>query len=360
MAYHGGVPLLSGHQANESRIVAGYQELLDSKLYTPTPNSRSTRPDEITSVAWNQQVQYVLAGSSSTGYTIVWDVRGKREVLALAYGRGAGTFVEQIAVGGGLAVGGRRGMSDIGWYPDNATRLVTASEDDPSSVIIVWDLHNARAPEKILTGHDEGVLSLSWCKQDADLLLSCLKDNRALCWNPQTSEITGELPSHDNWAFQVDWCPRDPDLATTFFDGTIGIHTIQSTNESSTAAGRPAAPKADGSDVFDAPGFSQASHSGKNPVHIHLIATEQDLVKRANKLQGAIEKESLQSFAEEKTTDSTTTIEGWKALLSLFNANSRDELVTLLSSSKYEVAAHVGEAIKNLKLTKSFPRRVGD
>ena len=44
-----------------------------------------------------------------------------------------------------------------------------------------------------MTGHEKGVLSLSWCKQDADLLLSCGKDNRALCWNPQTSEVIGEV-----------------------------------------------------------------------------------------------------------------------------------------------------------------------
>lgn len=77
-----------------------------------------------------------------------------------------------------------------------ATRLVTSSEDDTSPIIMVWDLRNARAPEKILTGHEKGVLSLSWCKQDADLLLSCGKDNRALCWNPQTSEIIGEVCRH--------------------------------------------------------------------------------------------------------------------------------------------------------------------
>lgn len=46
---------------------------------------------------------------------------------------------------------------------------------------------------QILTGHEKGALSLSWCKQDADLLLSSGKDNRALCWNPQTSEIIGEV-----------------------------------------------------------------------------------------------------------------------------------------------------------------------
>ena len=86
----------------------------------------------------------------------MWDLRGKREVVALAYGGGAG---------GAQAGGGRRGMSDVAWHPDNvrtkspsewhiliasqATRLVTSSEDDASPIVMVWDLRNARAPEKV-------------------------------------------------------------------------------------------------------------------------------------------------------------------------------------------------------------------
>ena len=42
-----------------------------------------------------------------------------------------------------------------------------------------------------LTGQERGILSVSWGRQDADLLLSCGKDGHALCWNPQTSEIIG-------------------------------------------------------------------------------------------------------------------------------------------------------------------------
>lgn len=56
---------------------------------------------------------------------------------------------------------------------------------------------------KILTGHEKGVLSLSWCKHDADLLLSCGKDNRALCWNPQTSEIIGEVRILEAFFLQI-------------------------------------------------------------------------------------------------------------------------------------------------------------
>jgi hypothetical protein len=45
--------------------------------------------------------------------------RGKREVIALAYGGGVGPLAGQVATGGSMTVGGRRGMSYIGWHPDN-------------------------------------------------------------------------------------------------------------------------------------------------------------------------------------------------------------------------------------------------
>lgn len=257
---------------------------------------------------------------------------------------------------------------------------------------------------QILTGHEKGVLSLSWCRQDADLLLSCGKDNRALCWNPQTSEVIGEvsvyayarlsiltfaqLPSADNWAFQVEWCPRNPDLlATAFFDGTIGIHSIQTTNDA-TSQVPPSTPKADGADIFDIPGYSrttQGTLSLKQPpkwlrrptsssfgfggklvtvsnlpsaqgkhqsgvVHVRKVVTESDLVERANKLQAATKEGSLNAFAEaEADAKSGEDGESWKALLSLFKADSRDELVTLLGYSSAEVAARVAEAIAKLK-----------
>lgn len=101
-----------------SRLQIYIWDLKDpSKPYSP--GTRSTKLDEITSLAWNHHVQYALAASSSTGYTVVWDLRGKREVAALAYGGGGGTQAGLQGFGAGLAVGGRRGMSDVAWHPDN-------------------------------------------------------------------------------------------------------------------------------------------------------------------------------------------------------------------------------------------------
>jgi protein transport protein SEC31 len=69
-------------------------------------------------------VPHILSTASSTGYTVVWDLRGKREVVALAYGGGAGTLAGGPMGGGmgmgvGTGIGGRRGMSDVAWHPDN-------------------------------------------------------------------------------------------------------------------------------------------------------------------------------------------------------------------------------------------------
>ncbi|KAL5498571.1 SEC31 [Sanghuangporus vaninii] len=356
-----------------------------SKPYSP--GTRSSKLDEITSLAWNRQVQYVLASSSSTGYTVVWDLRNKREVVALTYG---GTTQGLNIMG----AGGRKGMSDVAWHPDNATRLVTSSEDDASPVVMVWDLRNARAPEKILTGHEKGILSLSWCRQDADLLLSSGKDNRVLCWNPQSAEIVGELPYAANWAFQAQWCPRNPDLlATAYFDGTIGIHSIQTTNEAAEAQAPVATPKPDGSDVFDVPGFARTTQptlSLKQPpkwlrrpisasfgyggklvsvlnlqsahgktqssvVHIRKVVTEPDIISRAKDLKAATDGQSLNEFARNKSADAEARqvhdTASWKALASLFRADSREELVTLLGFSKADVAARVVEAVEKIKST---------
>ncbi|KAI0297383.1 hypothetical protein BC826DRAFT_1103471 [Russula brevipes] len=326
-----------------------------------SPGTRSSKLDEVSALAWNNQVPHVLATSSGTGYTVVWDLRGKREVVALAYGGG---------VSGTQAGSGRRGMSDVGWHPDNATRLVTSSEDDASPIIMVWDLRNARAPEKILTGHEKGVLSLSWCKQDADLLLSSGKDNRALCWNPQTSEIIGELPSADNWAFQVQWCPRNPDYWLPHFSMELSASILFNRLTKSLKATwalqhlswmpprwlcRPASVSFGYSGQLVSVsnlGNKEGRHQS-SAVHIRRLTTEDNIVARAERLRQAVDAQDLSAVAIDRSAEAEATasesVGGWKALLSLFHADSRDELVTLLGFSKAEIAARVAEAIAKLR-----------
>jgi protein transport protein SEC31 len=171
----------------------------------------AARSDDLECLAWNRIVPHILATGGSGGFVTVWDLKTKKASLTLN--------------------NNRKAVGAIAWDPINSTKLLTATPDDSSPVILLWDLRNSNAPERTLQGHDQGILSLSWCQQDSDLLLSCGKDNRTLVWSPQTGECLGEFPEVTNWTFQTRFNPHNPALsATASFDGKICIQTLQNTN----------------------------------------------------------------------------------------------------------------------------------
>ena len=121
----------------------------------------------------------------------------------------------------------------VAWHPEVATQMCIASEDDKSPVIQIWDLRLASSPLRVLERHTRGVLGISWCERDSDLLLSCGKDNQIYCWNPNSNvpggEVVGELSSSNDgcWSFDISWCPRNPAIiATSSFDGKVSVYSL--------------------------------------------------------------------------------------------------------------------------------------
>jgi protein transport protein SEC31 len=83
------------------------------------------------------------------------------------------------------------------------------------------------------------------------LLLSAGKDNRTICWNPQTGQQYGEFPIVTNWTFQTRWNPHNPSFfATASFDGEISIQTIQNTRSDATQITASQNHALDGEDFF--------------------------------------------------------------------------------------------------------------
>lgn len=146
----------------------------DSEIYiwdlnnstTPmTPGSKCQPLENVESVAWNKQVQHILASTFQTK-CVVWDLRKNDPIIKLTDNNTVPIKWQAVA-----------------WNPDIATQLCLGSKDDQNSVIQLWDLRFATAPLKIFDNHQRGVLSLSWCHQDTDMLLSCGRDNKIICWN---------------------------------------------------------------------------------------------------------------------------------------------------------------------------------
>jgi protein transport protein SEC31 len=95
-------------------------------------------------------------------------------------------------------------------------------------------------------------LSLSWCPHDNELLLSCGKDNRSICWNPQTGDSYGEIAVAKNWSFQTSWNSRNPNiLASASFDGKIEIQSIQTTLSDDDVSSESRIKSSDDKDFFN-------------------------------------------------------------------------------------------------------------
>ena len=310
------------------------------------------RADDFECLDWNKRTPHIMVTGSSGGTMTVWDVKNKRESLTL----------------NNL---GRKAVSAVAWDPVKTTRLITAIPNDTDPVILVWDLRNANAPERILKGHDGGVLSLSWCQQDSDLLLSCGKDNRNICWNPQTGDSYGELPVVTNWTFQTRWNPRNPNfMATASFDGRVTVHSIQNTkSEVDGQAGNQSQP-IDDEDFFNkaqsqpqgtaftlskAPKWLQrpcgatfgfggkvvsfktsASETNKRSmVRITSYAIDEGIVSSTDSFEEALNKNDLSSICETRIAEATDEADksDWKVIKTLTSHDTRKDLVAFLGFS---------------------------
>lgn len=222
---------------------------------------------------------------------------------------------------------------------------------------------------KVLRGHDGGVLSISWCPQDNDLLLSCGKDNRSICWNPQSGEAYGEFPVVTNWTFQTRWNPNNPNLlATASFDGKIAIQSIQNTKSDANPSSSGQAQATDDEDFFNkaqsqppstsftlqkAPkwlerpcgasfgfggkivSFNSIKGSGAqrhSTVRISTFAVDNEVGTFTESFETALKQNNLSSICETKFSSSTSDADkaDWKIIKTLTLDNPRKQLVNHL------------------------------
>jgi protein transport protein SEC31 len=244
---------------------------------------------------------------------------------------------------------------------------------DASPVILVWDLRNTNQPQQIIQGHDAGILSLSWCQQDPSLLLSCGKDNRTICWNPQSGQSYGEFPIVTNWTFQTRWNPHNPSiLATAAFDGKISVQTIQNTKQDKTQNAQAQA--LDGEDFFakaqtepqvasfslsKAPKWmerptgasfafggkvvkfstiSDGTTGRKSKISITSFAVDEDIGSMTEAFAQAMSAKDLKKVCETRIAQATLESEktDWKVIETLIADNPRRELINYIGISKLD------------------------
>ncbi|XP_058523116.1 protein transport protein Sec31A isoform X15 [Ochotona princeps] len=192
--------------ANESEICIWDLNNFSAPM---TPGAKTQPPEDVSCIAWNRQVQHILASASPSGRATVWDLRKTEPIIKVS------------------DHSNRMHCSGLAWHPEIATQMVLASEDDRLPVIQMWDLRFASSPLRVLENHARGILAIAWSMADPELLLSCGKDAKILCSNPNTGEVLYELPTNTQWCFDIQWCPRNPAvLSAASFDGRISVYSI--------------------------------------------------------------------------------------------------------------------------------------
>lgn len=350
------------------------------KPYIPGP--RSQKMEDISALSWNKQVGHILATASSNGQTAIWDLRTRKDILTLAY------------------PSGRRTITGLSWNPNHPTQIVTSADDDMNPVILMWDLRNARAPEKTLVGHTKGILSVAWCPKDSDLLLSCGKDNRTIVWNPSKGEVLGDLEHSGNWSFEAQWSTRNPDLiGVASFDGKVTIHSLQ--NSGTAEDDDSQIPTTPGINVDDPFAMIQrqsqksidtgfvlrqtpkwlcrpvgasfgyggklvlfgSKSNGSKSVSVKTITTESTFYNNALELNQIIHQNNSESFIElcEKQAALGAAVspqeqETWKFLIVLLQQGVRENVLKYLGFSKDTIATERLSALfESLKLKSVTP-----
>ncbi|XP_038142911.1 protein transport protein Sec31A isoform X8 [Cyprinodon tularosa] len=363
---------------NESEIYIWDMNNFGSPM---TPGPKAQPQEDISCVSWNKQVQHILASASPSGRTSVWDLRKNDLIIKVS------------------DHSNRMHCSGLAWNPEVATQLVLASEDDRMPVIQMWDLRFATSPLKILEHHTRGVLAIAWSLADPELLLSCGKDSRILCWNPNTGEVLYELPTSSQWCFDILWCPRNPALLSAAgFDGHIDIYSIMGGSSQAQsqrhadqisnsfgnmdpfgtgqtlpplqlpqAATAPATvnplkkpPKwirrpVGASFAFGGKLVSlenakppQPQQQGSHVVHISQVVTETDFLKRSDQLQATLSSGSFVDFCQEKISAADNEFERtvWSFLKVNFESDVRSRYLELLGYNKEEVALKISTALE--------------
>lgn len=227
-------------------------------------------------------------------------------------------------------------------------------------------------------------MSLSWCPQDNDLLLSCGKDNRTICWNPQTGDSYGEFSVVTNWTFQTRWNPRNPNiLATASFDGKIEVQSIQTTLSEADVKSERNKQLSDDKDFFNiaqvhphdssfilpnAPkwmkrpcgaefgfggkivSFNSAQKTGTlghSSIRISQFAIDHEVSANTEAFEKALILENLKEICKLRIEEATNTFErsDWKTIETLTLENPRKEIIEYLGfSSASDLAKEIVNA----------------
>ncbi|XP_055916700.1 protein transport protein Sec31A [Eupeodes corollae] len=358
-------------QTNLLASVASESEIfvwdLNNTATHMTPGTKTQPLEDVQNVAWNRQVQHILASVFSSR-CVIWDLRKNEQIIKLSDSQS------------------RVRWNAVQWHPDVATQIWLASEEDQAPVVQMWDLRYATAPAKTMQIHQRGILGMSWCSKDSDMIVSCGKDNRIYCWNPNSEHPEGEILSEvavtPYWYSDVQWCPKNPALiASSSLDGNVSIYSlfggtqqqVQTSNKiadsfpginnldqvamplnsNQITYSDPSKPpkwmKKQSGVKFGFGGKLLSFNSQSKSVKIQQILTDKDFLERAGNFEKALADGSFIEFCRTKADEVSNQDNRylWYFLKANFETDPKEEILNLLGYNTEDISTKFSQYLRN-------------
>ena len=185
----------------------------DSSRYVFKLGKNNMEGKRLTSIAWNPQVQYILAAATQNCAASVWDLRGNQTLFNV---HDANYLNKSFCSG-------------IAWNPDIPTQFIMAYDDPTTPNLQIWDLRKHEQPVKELkTNHQTGITALSWCPFDSSIFASSDRSGFTNFWSFKQCQTFLRLThSVNSVPCSIKWVPKQPGLVSFGFEsGEIEIRNI--------------------------------------------------------------------------------------------------------------------------------------
>jgi len=360
-----------GDSANLLATGSSQGEILVSSLENPIQptvtipsdahSSSTSNNAGITQLAWNPEVAHIIASAAGNGVVTIWDLRQNKPWCEL-----------RVEVSGAP-------VSDVKWNPVNGMHIITASGDDRSPVLKLWDLRASMSmPLATLEGHQQGIMSMDWCPHDETLLVSCGKDNRTILWDVHTLQSIAELPndevkhevnasassqelygsampsglsSSQQKRYSVKWSPiRRGILSTCSFDRKVQAHSVLGV---ATKSGRPPKWMKPASGVSCSFGGTILSFGTAHKTLTLATHVEQPKLKKLVELfEAATANSDYAGFSANKAVEFANErdpyeAQFWGFMQLMFDANARQSLLEYLGFDAQQISDKASEFKEN-------------
>jgi protein transport protein SEC31 len=330
--------------------------------YLPAPDPNAAKHNaEISKVAWNSQVAHILASSSINGSCHIWDLRQKKSWCELRDAK-------------------RGSISDVCWNPSEGFQIVTSMGDDTNPVINMYDLRSSTTmPLSQLVGHQQGILSMSWCPADTSLLLSCGKDGHTYLWDlyerrPVYEFVADTLaaPSGGFGGFgmsagrryQVSWSPKQrATLASCSFDRKVQVYSMSGTRTHCSRAPkwlrRPTGASFGfggkmisfhGGDETKNQAALQAGQRVPRMVCSNTVIEDQEVVEASKTFESIMEGKDYKSLCESKALNASQRGDEheasiWRFIQLVFEDSARSKLLVNLGFDPAKITKEVNKFV---------------